>query len=170
MVIIEMTNCDDICKVFIDLGVPHVVSFNQGNLNNTQVLDSNIDSSFKIFQAQIYMRDFLLNFYPNIMQCQTISKALQKAFKMTASPEPETMKISYNHLTIDEQRKRDKVYDVDEVDERKVISKGPMCDISSIKPETNIKSNPSCYLLRTLSRLGVSDDDDNEDFRDIIVF
>jgi hypothetical protein len=27
LVIIEMTNCKEICQVFIDLGVPHVISF-----------------------------------------------------------------------------------------------------------------------------------------------
>ena len=28
LVIIDMTNCKEICQVFIDLGVPHVISFN----------------------------------------------------------------------------------------------------------------------------------------------
>lgn len=72
MVIIEMTNCEEICQVFIDLGVPHVVSFNQGNLNNTCVMDTNIDSAFRLYQAQVYMREFVLNFYPEIMEFQTI--------------------------------------------------------------------------------------------------
>ena len=27
LVLIEMTNCEEFCKVFLDLGVPHVISF-----------------------------------------------------------------------------------------------------------------------------------------------
>lgn len=77
------------------------------------------------------------------------------------------MKISYNHMMIDQQRRRDKVYDDGEIDQRKVISKGPMCDISPIKPETNIKSNSNCYLLRTQGELG--EEDENDNYRDILV-
>jgi hypothetical protein len=81
-----MTNCKEFCQVFLELGVPHVISFEVEDKNiekddRCHLIDNDKDKAvlsneLKLFRVLEYMRCFSLNLYPAFLEDQTVFKAI----------------------------------------------------------------------------------------------
>jgi hypothetical protein len=126
MVLIELTNCSAFCKVFRELGVPHVISFSYNSKQSPIEMDL-VLKQVRLNQVKSFMREFSLNLYPLIVTDQTILKAILNAEINTQKKYPLPIKISHE---MSNDVNKDKLYDNDRLDPRKIIHDGMICDIS----------------------------------------
>ena len=86
LVIIEMTNCQEMSQVFIDLGVPHVISFSasySSKLKENDKYEKVIDQYRRENEIINFQKEFSMNFYPLIVDDLMIVKAISLAEEIT---------------------------------------------------------------------------------------
>ena len=86
LVIVELTNCAEFARVFYELGVNHVISFNYQGLNERSQLidDEDVDSQLRLNLIQSFMKEFSYSLYPMFFKDWTIVEAISYAFKNAA--------------------------------------------------------------------------------------
>jgi hypothetical protein len=82
LVIIEMPDCESFCKVFQELGVPHVISFSTKNYNTqifSKVLQQRISKQKAYSQVIRFMHEFCNNLYRELFNNKSIYKAVEES-------------------------------------------------------------------------------------------
>lgn len=77
LVLVELTNCDEICQLFADLGVVHVIGFEAKYKNN-----ANSSTLYEIQETKLFMDLFSKQFLSSVLTDEfSILKAKNIAFR-----------------------------------------------------------------------------------------
>jgi len=182
LVFLEMANCEEFCKVFLDLGVHDVVSFTYEGLlydndlatdsihySNTDLNEHTSSDDNRIEKHKMQLSDQLLSasqflfhfcndFYPLLLDGLTIKQAIDQAelfAREQISKQIGNLSNLKMNICLFSVKSNQKLFDNDSSNVSKNIYDGVLCDVSDLRGQSNIifERYLAPYLMRQAGQI-----------------